>query len=277
MTRDKLDRLRKILKKMRRVVIAFSGGLDSTFLLKAAIDALGRENVLAVTAKSAAYPEREYKSAVKLTHELKARGITIRAKGTANAVFLKNPVNRCYYCKKELFSRLKKIAREKAFYCVIDGSNADDKKDLRFGSIAARELGVRSPLTEAGIGKGELRAYSRRLGLSTWDRPSFACLASRFPYGSRITRAKLGMVDMAEEALQRQGFRQVRVRTHGEIARLEVLPDDIKRFSDTRLRKTVISALKNLGFLYVTLDLDGYRTGSMNEALSYDVDKSALK
>ncbi|MCG2705596.1 MAG: ATP-dependent sacrificial sulfur transferase LarE [Candidatus Omnitrophica bacterium] len=252
---------------MDKVVVAFSGGLDSTLLLKVALDTLGRENVLAVTAKSATYPEREHKSALKLMQKLKAHGMTIHTKETANAAFLRNPVNRCYYCKKELFGRLAAIADKGGFLYVIDGFNRDDKNDLRFGAIAGRELGVRSPLAEAGIGKRELRAYSRKLGLSTWDKPSFACLASRFPYGDRITRAKLGMINRAEEALQRQGFKQVRVRIHGKIARLEVLPDNIKRFSDMRLRKAVISALRKLGFSYITLDLEGYRTGSMNEVL----------
>ncbi len=267
MHKDKLSKLKKILQKMEKVVIAFSGGLDSTFLLKVALDTLGKENVLAVTAKSETYPEREYNSAVKLVRKLKARGMAIRTKETNNNTFLKNPVNRCYYCKKELFGRLVAIAGKKGFYYVADGSNADDKKDLRFGSIAARELGVRSPLAEAGIGKRNIRTLSRSLGLSTWDKPSFACLASRFPYGERITKEEIERVNRAEEMLQKHGFKQVRVRMQGKMARIEVLPDDVRRFSDTRLRKAVAGALKRLGFLYITLDLEGYRTGSMNEAL----------
>jgi len=267
MHNNKLLKLKKILTGMKRVVIAFSGGGDSTFLLKVALGTLGKENVLAVTAKSQTYPEREYKSAVKLARELGADYVAINTKETENIKFIKNPVNRCYYCKKELFGRLKEIAEKIGSNYVIDGSNMDDKKDLRFGSIAARELGVRSPLAEARIGKKEIKTFSKRLGLTTWDKPSFACLASRFPYGHAITGENLKKVDRAEELLQRYGFKQVRVRLHGNIARIELLPRDIKRLSGEKLRKDVADKLRKLGFSYIALDLEGYRTGSMNEVL----------
>ena len=162
---------------------------------------------------------------------------------------------------------MKGIARKKNFNYILDGSNRDDKKDLRFGSIAAHELGVRSPLAECSIGKSDIRIFSKRLGLSTWDKPPFACLASRFPYGDRIAKVDLERVNKAEEVLQKHGFKQVRVRMHGKMARIEVSPDNVRRFSDTRLRETITGALKRLGFSYVSLDLDGYRTGSMNEVL----------
>ena len=263
----KLLKLRKILQKLKRVVIAFSGGLDSTFLLKIAHDTLGGENVLAVIAKSATYPEREYKSAMKLARKIDSDCVTVYTNETKNKMFLKNPVNRCYYCKKELFNCLKNIASGKDFNYVLDGFNHDDKKDLRFGSIAGRELGVRSPLAEAGIGKEEIRVFSKRLGLSTWSKPSLACLASRVPYGDEITGEKLKKIDQAEEMLQKRGFKQVRVRLHGDIARIELLPSDIKKVSSEKVRKDIGRKLRKLGFVYIVLDLDGYRTGSMNEVL----------
>lgn len=266
-TRAKLLKLKRILGKMNKVVIAFSGGVDSTFLLKVAHDTLGKENVLAVIAKSATYPEREYKSAVKLAGKIKANCLTIQTEETKDKTFLKNPVNRCYYCKRELFGRMKDIAAKKNFGYLLDGFNCDDRKDLRFGSIAGRELGVRSPLAEAGIGKNDIRMISKKLGLSTWDKPSLACLASRLPYGSPITSGNLKKIDAAEKLLQKCGFKQVRVRLHGNIARIELSPRDIKRFSSDRLRTKMADKLRKLGFSYITLDLEGYRTGSMNEVL----------
>ena len=268
MKSKKIQSLKKILKDMKGIVLAFSGGLDSTFLLKMAIDTVGRDGVLAVTARSDAFPKREYTRAKSLAESLAARFITIYTHETKNSAFIRNPVNRCYYCKKELFGRLNAIAKKEGFRAVIDGTNFDDRKDIRHGRRAAKELGVRSPLDEARIGKGDIRRFSRLLGLSTWDQPPFACLASRFPYYQTITTKKLKDVDMAEQFLYNCGFKQVRVRAHKNIARIEVLGRDIKRIlSSTKLQRGIIARLKQHGFSYVTLDLEGYRTGSMNESM----------
>lgn len=266
---NKLQRLKRILKDTERVVLAFSGGLDSTFLLKIALDTLGKDNVIAVTARSDTFPKREYGCAKLLAQKLTANFITINTKETENKAFLKNPINRCYYCKKELFMRLIRIAKKRGFNFVIDGFNHDDKKDLRYGNRAAKELGVRSPLAEARIGKEDIRELSHQLDLPTWDKPSFACLASRFPYYHKITKSKLKRIDKAEEFLYQHGFKQLRVRTHNDIARIEVSGKDTKRIlSNQTLQKDIVKRLKRLGFPYVTLDLEGYRTGSMNEVLT---------
>ncbi len=261
----KLEGLKKIVRKMRSAVIAFSGGLDSTFLLRVALDELGKENVLAVTARSESFPKREYESARGLARGMGARFMTINTRELEIGSFASNPVDRCYYCKKELFTRLIKIAKSKNMRYAADGYNHDDKSDLRYGSLAARELGIRSPLAEAKIGKQDIRNFSRKIGLPTWDKPSFACLASRFPYHSKITKSGLRRVDKAEDYLHQCGFRQARVRTHGDVARIEVCAKDIPRV--LRIRKKIGRRLKTLGFLYVALDLEGYRTGSMNEGL----------
>ena len=265
---NKIARLKRILKGMNKVVLAFSGGVDSTFLLKIAVDTLGKDNVLAVIAKSLTYPKREYEHAKALALKLGVNFMIIKTKEAENENFLKNPVDRCYYCKKELFEKLASIAEKKGFNFVIDGFNYDDIRDIRYGSVAAKEFGVRSPLSEARIGKKDIRRFSRKLSLSTWDKPSFACLASRFPYNHRITKQTLKKIGKAEEFLYRQGFRQVRVRLHDDIARIELFSNDINRILiNQMLRKNIVKKLKQLGFFYVTLDLEGYRTGSMNEVL----------
>lgn len=249
-------------------MLAFSGGLDSTFLLKIALDALGEDNVIAVTARSLTFPKREYNSAKALAQKLASTFITINTREAKNRSFLKNPINRCYYCKKELFMRLIHIAKRRGFNFVIDGFNHDDRKDLRYGKRAAREFGVRSPLAEACMGKEDIRRLSHQLGLPTWDKPSFACLASRFPYHHKITKSTLRKIDKAEEFLYQCGFKQVRVRAHKDIARIEVPTEDTKRIlSNQALQKDIVKRLKRLGFSYATLDLEGYRTGSMNEVL----------
>jgi uncharacterized protein len=264
----KLARLKKRLKSMKKVVIAFSGGVDSTFLLKMALDILGKDNVLAVTAKSITFPKREYVHAKRLAQKLDSDFITINTKEIEGDIFFKNPINRCYYCKKNLFGRLVSIAEKKGFNHVIDGFNYDDKKDLRYGSQAAKEFGVRSPLAEARIGKEDIRKFSRKLNLPTWDKSSFACLASRFPYYHEITKKKLRVIDKAEEFLYECGFKQVRVRMHDDIARIELMGNDVKGILLNQvLQKNIVKQLKQLGFSYVTLDLEGYRSGSMNEVL----------
>ncbi|TDT57255.1 ATP-dependent sacrificial sulfur transferase LarE [Fonticella tunisiensis] len=264
---QKLEKLKNILKDMESVVIGFSGGVDSTFLLKVAKDTLG-DKVLAVTASSSTFPEREMREAIKFAKEINANHMVIESEELEIEGFAKNPENRCYYCKNELFSKLTAIARERGYNFVLDGSNGDDTGDYRPGMKAARELGVRSPLIEAGLSKTDIRALSREMGLPTWNKPSFACLSSRVPYGQEITREKLNMIDAAEQFLIDLGFRQLRVRHHGEIARIEVAPQEREKFFSAEIMDKVADRLKEIGFNYVTLDLKGYRTGSMNEVLN---------
>lgn len=264
---SKYKKLKDILLELKSAVVAYSGGVDSTFLLKVAHDILG-DNVIAVTAKSSTYPEREFNEAVKYIKEIGARHIVILSEELEIEGFAKNPVNRCYYCKKELFSKIWTVARENNKNAVLDGSNADDTGDFRPGMKAAMELQVVSPLKEAGLTKDDIRELSKRMGIPTWNKPSFACLSSRFPYGNEITNEKLKMVEQAEQLLLDMGFRQIRVRHHGDIARIEVAPDERIKFFDTDVMDKVGNKLKEFGFKYVTLDLLGYRTGSMNEVLS---------
>ena len=260
----KLKKLSSLLKNLRSVVIAYSGGLDSTFLLKLAVDTLGKDKVLAVTARSETYPESEYKEATRLARDMGARHLAINTEELKLEKFISNPVNRCYYCKRELFGKLNSIALKKDMDFVLDGTNFDDLKDVRYGRKAAAELGVRSPLLEVKINKNDIRKFSKALGLSTHDKPSFACLASRIPFGCGITRGGLKKIETAEDFLRTLGFRQVRVRLHGDIARIETDSKDFVKllsFSSIIIRK-----FKRLGFVYVTVDIAGYRTGSMHEA-----------
>lgn len=261
----KLTRLKNILKNLKNVVVAYSGGVDSTFLLKAALDTLGIRNVLAVTARSETYPASEYKDACRLAKSLGARHITISTEELKIKNFKSNPTNRCYYCKDELFRKLKGLAKKHRLSYVIDGANADDLKDIRYGMLAARELGVRSPLLEAKITKSDIRKFSQALKLPTWDKPSFACLASRFPFYDNITKENLERIDRAESYLRGLGFKQVRLRLHKDIARLEFYKKDFKRLLNGNIRDSVVRKLKELGFKYISLDLEGYRTGSMHE------------
>ena len=263
MTKSKIQKLKKVLKALDSVVIAYSGGVDSTFLLKVALGVLGRDKVLAVIAKSETYPKREFKNAVALTKKIGVQHKVISTKEIDIKGYRANPVNRCYYCKKELMRRLKSIARQKRFRHVADGTNYDDRLDTRYGTKALKELGVKSPLFIAKITKDDIRKTSKKLGLPTYDKPSFACLASRIPYHSTITKKRLNKIDKAETYLQKLGFRQVRVRDYENLARIEVEKEDIKKFLRLDLNK-VNSYFKRLGYRYVTLDLAGYRTGSMN-------------
>jgi uncharacterized protein len=263
MKNEKLKKLKTILKDLKSVVLAYSGGLDSTFLLKFAVDTLGKDKVLAVTARSETYPASEYKEAKNLARSIGARHITIDTEELKMKEFRSNPVNRCYYCKKELFGRLASLARENEKNFVLDGTNFDDLKDTRYGRKAAAEFGVRSPLLEAKIGKSDIRKASKALGLSTFDKPSFACLASRIPFGHKIAIDGLAKIEKAEDFLRTLGFRQVRVRLHADIARIEVIKAEFGRA--IKNRDKIIENLKRLGFVYVTLDMAGYRTGSMHE------------
>jgi len=262
----KLKKLHAVLKEMEGVLVAYSGGVDSTFLLKVARDTLNKK-VLAVTAISPAYPSREDQAARTTAKELKVEHRVIETNEMDCSDFTRNPTNRCYFCKKELFSHLKSIAGENGFEFIVEASNRDDEKDFRPGLKALEELNIRSPLRESGFTKKEIRTLSEKLGLPTFDKPSFACLASRFPYGQSIDVKKLRMVEQAEEYLYSLNFKQCRVRHHGSIARIEVEPGDIDRFQDHKVREAVTKKLKKLGFNYITLDLQGFRSGSMNELL----------
>lgn len=268
---EKLQQLKEIVTKMESVLIAYSGGVDSTLLLKVARDTL-KEKVIAVTADSLTYPSSELEAAKEMTERLKVRHIIIKTKELSDPNFAHNPRDRCYWCKKELFSQLLTIAEKNGINYILDGTNYDDRRDFRPGRRAAREFGVRSPLEEARLTKNEIRQLSKEFGLSTWSKPAFACLASRFPYGMKITRKNLKKIDEAEEFLRGLGIRgSLRVRHHGSMARIEVREKDLSKL--LRLRNKIVPKFKDLGYTYITLDLEGYRIGSMNEVLRKGDDK----
>lgn len=262
----KYTQLGEILKEMERVVVAFSGGVDSAFLLRSAIEFLGKDNVLAITADSETYPEREKEEAIAIAKELGATHRVIHTSELAIPGYAENPTNRCYFCRNSLFDHLIPIAHELGYKHVIFGAIADDLGEHRPGLQAAHEQGVRAPLMEAKIRKSEIRHLSRQFGLRTWDKPSFACLASRIPYGDEITAKKLSMIDEAEDFLFQLGFKQMRVRQHGNLARIELDADRMAEMLS--VAETVYARLQEIGYDYITLDLKGYRSGSLNEVLS---------
>lgn len=264
---NKFLKLKDILRDLESAAVAFSGGVDSTFLLKAAVEVLGKGNVLAVTSCAETYPSEEEKEAKKLALEMGAEHHLIQTTELDNENFVKNDQKRCYYCKKELFSEVIKVADKKGYNYVLDGSNYDDHlHDYRPGMQAAREMEVKSPLKEAGMTKDDIRALSKEYGLSTWNKPAFACLSSRFPYGDQITVEKLEMVDQAEKFMRNQEISQFRVRHHDQnTARIEVLPEDLPLM--IKKKDEIVNKLKDIGYTYITLDLEGYRSGSMNEVL----------
>lgn len=264
---QKYQRLQQILADCGSAAVAFSGGVDSAFLLYVAHKTLG-DRALAVTACSLSFPRWEQSDAENFCKKYGIPQAVVETGSLQAETFRKNPPDRCYHCKKAIFTALGQVAARRGLAVVVDGSNLDDLSDYRPGHRAIRELGVRSPLREAGLSKADIRILSQELGLPTWDKPSFACLASRFVYGEEITSEKLQMVEQAEQLLLGLGFRQLRVRIHGSMARIELLPEDISRFVAPEIRQPVYDRLKSLGFSYVTLDLGGFRTGSMNETLS---------
>ena len=263
---EKEQKLRRMIREMGSMAIAYSGGVDSTYLFKIAADEIG-SNALAVTASSPAYPARERQRAQELARQIGARQITIESKETEIPQFVQNPPNRCYYCKLDLFQHIAEIAVAEELSWLVDGSTHDDLDDHRPGMAALKQMQVRSPLRECGFTKDDIRQRSKELGLPTWNLPSFACLASRFPYGTTITEEALRQVDLAESALYDLGFRVIRVRHHGDTARIEIGQDEINRLLEGDLRNRVVEAIKEAGYKYVSLDLEGYRTGSMNEVL----------
>jgi uncharacterized protein len=264
---DKEARLRRALADAGSVVVAFSGGADSAYLAWVATDVLG-DRALCVTADSPSYPSRHRRLAGRLVAEFRFRHEFIVTAEMDNPAYRANEPDRCYHCKHELFSRLAAMARERGYAAVLDGANADDRGDYRPGRAAARELGVVSPLDAAGLTKAEIRELSRRAGLPTWDQPASACLSSRIPYHSEVSSEKLTQIEAAEDALLDMGFRVCRVRHHDDLARIELGPEEFARAIQDPTRTAIVRALKGAGYRYVTLDIQGYRTGSLNEALT---------
>ncbi|MFN0156570.1 MAG: ATP-dependent sacrificial sulfur transferase LarE [Bacteroidota bacterium] len=269
--KEKYSRLQVTLQTMGSVAIGYSGGVDSTLLLKVAVDELG-ERAVAMIGRSETYPTREFEEAVALAAQMGARYVVVNTEETDVLKFQENPPDRCYFCKTELFGKLGDIAAQEGLAWIADGTITDDIGDFRPGMKAKSEKNVRSPLLEAGFSKADVRELSKHLGLATWDKPAFACLSSRFPYGMSITKENLSRIDNAETLLRDLGFRFFRVRFHDErTARIEVGVQEIPRLMDEDLRVRIVGYLKNLGFTYITLDLQGYRTGSMNEVLPVEV------
>ncbi|MBO6281320.1 MAG: ATP-dependent sacrificial sulfur transferase LarE [Alphaproteobacteria bacterium] len=267
---QKLEKLQTYFKELGSVAVAFSSGVDSTFMLAVASNVLPKDKVLALTAASASFPKRELNAAQQFCNDRGIKHIIFSSEELDIEGFKHNPKNRCYLCKHELFTKIKELTAQNNIEYVCEGSNMDDLGDYRPGLQAVAELGIKSPLREAALTKQDIRDLSKEMNLPTWNKPSFACLASRFVYGELISEEKLQMVDKAEQLLIDLGFSQVRVRIHGKIARIEILPEEFAKITAPSIRDKIYTAFNDYGFSYVALDLKGYRTGSMNETILKD-------
>lgn len=274
-TMDKLEQMRERLCALGRVAVAFSGGVDSTFVLKVAVDTLGVTNVLAVTGRSASIASGEFEDAVRLARHIGAEHVILDTHEFEDANYLANPTNRCYYCKTELYTRMSPLIASRGIQAIVNGTNADDLGDYRPGLAAAREHAVHAPAADVGLTKAEIRHLSAEFGLPTHDKPAAPCLSSRVQYGEHITPEKLRMIEQAENLLRQLGFRECRVRHHDKLARIEVPVADLARFADADLRARVDAALREFGYQYVTVDLRGFRSGSMNEVIAFGVRQPA--
>jgi len=264
--KEKYEKLIALIKSLQSAVVAYSGGTDSTLLAVICKNTLG-DKAISITAQSETYPSSELKESIELAQKFNLNHMVIHTSELSIESFSDNPANRCYYCKKELFKKLREIADKKSIAYVLDGTTQSDASDYRPGRKAAIELGVKSPLLEAGLDKEEVRVISQYLGLPTWNKPAYACLASRIPYGTKITQGKLNTIEEAEEFLKTLGFKVLRVRYHEEIARIELAPQEMDKALEPNIKDRIIRKFRSLGFLYITIDLEGYRSGSMNMKL----------